>query len=354
MRALAERDGVAPLVTTATPTGARELERRAPPGTRHRYLPIDVPGAVHRFLDAERPRCAGIVETEIWPWLYASTTARDVPLTIVSARLSARTLDGPARALASTYRRALAGVRVLARSADDAERWRRLAGPGAQVEDGGDLKAVPPPDGPPPVRPLARAYALAASTHADEEVRLAAAWAAAVRVTRSRDDAAPPLLVIAPRHAARGAELARALAGSVPPGTGVSRRSTGASPAPEDALYLADTLGEMQAWYACAEAAFVGGSLVPRGGHNLLEPARAGVPIVTGPHTANFARAAAALAAADALRVVPDARGAAAFLHAAVSGDAATLARGARGRRVAETLDADGALTLERCLRALA
>ncbi len=344
IHALTRRDGTAPLVTTATPTGARELGRRAPPGTRHRYLPIDRPGPVRRFLRAERPRAAGIVETEIWPWLYAGARARGLPLSVLSARLSARTLAGPARALGPTYRRALDGVTVLARSEADAERWRALARGRAAVEVAGDLKAVPPEPAPAPRAPLTRPYVLAASTHADEEARLARAWVA---------HSEPVLLVIAPRHPERGAALARELRALVPGQTGVGRRSQGEAPAERDRVFLADTLGELQAWYAGATAAFVGGSLIERGGHNVLEPARLGVPVAVGPHVDNFAATVETLGAARALARAPDAAAVAEFLHAAAAGDAATLALGPAARRTARRLDAAGAATLARCLRAL-
>ena len=340
IRVLAARDGPGPLVTTATPTGARVLADRGAANVRHRYLPIDRPGPVARFLDAERPRVAGVVETEIWPWLFALAKARGVPLTILSGRLSARTLGGAARLLAPVYRDALDGVRVLARSDADAARFRALAGDGATIETVGDLKDAGGIDAPVPRSPLPRPrrYALAASTHADEEGRLARAWVRAA-ADAARDGAGDgdgaPLLVVAPRHPERGDEVRAALAGAAPAGTGVARRSRGEAPAGTDLLYLADTLGELDAWYAHAAAAFVGGSLVERGGHNLMEPARLGTPIVTGPHASNFGDALAALREADAAVVARDADEAVAALLAGLSGDGDARARGERGRGVA-------------------
>ena len=338
IRALAARDGRGPLVTTATPTGARVLAGRGPANVRHRYLPIDRPGPVARFLDAERPCAGGIVETEIWPWLFALAKARGVPLTILSGRLSARTLGGAARLLAPVYRDALDGVRVLARSDADAARFRALGGGGATVETVGDLKDAGGTDAPVPEPLLPRRYALAASTHADEEARLARAWvraaADAVRDGAGDGDGAP-LLVVAPRHPERGDEVHAALAGAAPAGTGVARRSRGEVAAGTDLLYLADTLGELDAWYVHAAAAFVGGSLVERGGHNLMEPARVGTPVVTGPHASNFTDALASLLEADAVVVASDADEAVATLLAGLGGDEDVRARGERGRRVA-------------------
>ena len=344
VRALDARAPGTLLVTTATPTGARTLADRAPAGVRHRYLPIDRPRAVARFLDAERPACAGIVETEIWPWLFALARARGVPITILSGRLSARTVEGAARALAPVYRRALDGVRVLARAEADAARFRGLAGDAARVETLGDLKDAGASDAPVPARPLPGPYALAASTHADEEARLARAW---VDAAGTVDGAS--LLVIAPRHPSRGDEVHAALRAATPPGTGVARRSLGGTPGPGDPLYLADTLGELDAWYAHASAAFVGGSLAARGGHNLMEPARRGAPIVTGPHASNFAEALGALRAADAIVVAADARTAVAALRAGLAGDGDAARRGGRALEVARGREAG---VLERYLAA--
>ena len=193
------------LVTTNTPTGADVLARHAPAGVRHRYLPIDWPGATRRFLASERPTSGRIVETEIWPWLYARAKARGVPLAIVNARVSPRTLrhaDGP---LGPTYRRALDGVDVLARGEADAAGYRALGAEASRTHVVGELKLAGAR--PPPTRPAAlleRPYVLAASTHADEERRLAEAWL---------DARADGLLVIVPRHPERGAALARELPG---------------------------------------------------------------------------------------------------------------------------------------------
>ena len=316
-------DGAPPpsvVVTTNTPTGAAVLERRAPPAVRHRYLPIDLPGATRRFLERERPDRGWIVETEIWPWLYARCRARGVPLAILNARLSPRTARHARGPLAPVYARALAGVDVLARSAEDASGYRALGAEPARTHVVGELKfAAPAPGAPAPDAPLDRPYALAASTHHDEEERLGRAWL-------DRDEGG--LLVVVPRHPERGAALARRL-------PACARRSLGERPGAADRLYLADTLGELDAWYAHARGAFVGGSLSGPGGHNVLEPARHGCPIVVGPRTANFVEPVRALREAAAIAELDDAGAVAAFLARALAGDPALIEQGARGRDVA-------------------
>ena len=360
--ALAREDAAPFLVTTNTPTGAAVLARRAPSGVRHRYLPIDRPGPVRRFLARERPRSGWIVETEIWPWLYAACRAAGVPLTIVNARLSPRTSARGRSLLAPIWRDALADVRVLARSETDAAAWRELGARDVLVETVGELKlaggaaggadgagerladgtglagtdahgaragaaTAPDPRAALPPAPIRRRYALAASTHADEEERLARAWL---------ERGVEGLLVIVPRHPERGAGLAHRLAAilreTTGDGRGVGRRALGDEPAADAPLHLADTLGELDAWYAHAAAAFVGGSLVARGGHNTLEPARRGCPIVVGPHTENFAEATARLRAADALVEVDDAGSAVDVLARALAGDITLVERGTRAR----------------------
>ena len=341
----AERGGI--LVTTNTPTGAAVLARHAPPGVEHAYLPIDRPGATRRFLERARPASGWIVETEIWPWLYAGCRAREVPLTIVNARVSPTTRRHAHGPLAATYRHALDGVEVLARSATDAAGYRALGAGAARTHLVGELKFAGEAGAPPPA-PIDRRYALAASTHEDEEERLARAWLA-----RGTDE----LLVLAPRHPERGAALARRLAaadGRSGRGDGLGRhdgrrgpptysptyspacppacrrRGIGERPGALDRLYLADTLGELDAWYAHARGVFVGGSLVPRGGHNVLEPARRGRAIVVGPHTANFAEAMAVLRAARAVTEANDADAVVEVLLRALSGGDAALDAQAR------------------------
>jgi len=291
------------LVTTGTVTGAEMLGRRLPEalGGRliHRFIPLDHPAWVARFLAGWRPDAAVLVESELWPNLIAALAARRIPLALVNARISARSAagwrwaPGLAREIAAAFRFATA------QTPEDAARLRALGF--ADVREPGNLKDAAPPlpaDGAALAALQAaigdRPVFLAASTRPGEEpLVLAAAARAAARL--------PGLLtIIAPRHPERGAEIA-ALVAPAPP-----RRALGALPGPATPLYIADTLGELGLLYRLAGVAFIGGSLVPLGGQNPREAARLGCPILIGPHAFNFTPVVEALRAAGGARLVAD------------------------------------------------
>jgi 3-deoxy-D-manno-octulosonic-acid transferase len=296
------------LLTTGTVTAAELLARRLPPApaagaglVHHRFAPLDVPAWAARFLDGWRPDAAGFVESELWPNLVAAARARGVPLALVNARLSGRSARRWRRVPALAREVLSSFSLVLAQAEADAGRLRSLGADAAECW--GNLKFAAPPL---PADPAAltrlreaiggRPVLLAASTHPGEEALVVAAHA---RIAGGR---LPDLLtVIVPRHPDRGPAVA-ALAGDLP----VVRRGAagGALPGPGTAVYVADTLGELGLLYRVADVAFVGGSLVPRGGQNPLEPARLGCPVLLGPHTWNFEEPVARLlAAGGALRV---------------------------------------------------
>ena len=296
--------GDAFVLTTNTVTAARTFARRAekkPAGVRHCYLPLDYPRFCRRFLDAVRPRCALVMETEIWLNLFRECRGRNIPLFIVNARLSRRTLDG-ARWFRGYYRQSLAMVTaVFARGGQDAEAFAGLGTDPGKIVVVGNLKRAGRQraeketprliDGP---------YVLAASTHEDEEARVAGAWRRALKLAGS---ARGPLLVIAPRHPARARAIARQLKKH---GFHAQRRSREAKPRDTTSVYIADTLGELPALIRHAELVFTGGSLVPVGGHNVLEPAQLGTPQAVGPHTQNVHEDVTALKAAGGLIEVAD------------------------------------------------
>jgi 3-deoxy-D-manno-octulosonic-acid transferase len=286
------------LVTSGTRTSADLLADRLPAGVIHQYVPVDGPAAVARFLDHWRPDMGILVESELWPNLICMARRRGVKLVLASARMteaSARgwsRAPGAARALLSAFDAILP---------QDRETGARLAGLGGRVGPDLNLKLV---GGPLPHEEseLARLRAavgdrmviLAASTHGGEEEIIAEA---------ARN--LPALLVVAPRHPDRGAAIAGTLKSA---GFTVARRGADEPLTPEVAIYVADTLGEMGLFFRLAHVAVMGGSLVPGiGGHNPLEPARLGVPVVTGPQVFNAAAIyeamfdrVAALTAADA------------------------------------------------------
>ena len=292
------------LVTTGTVTSAEMLARRLPPAlaprVRHRFLPLDVPAWVARFLDGWRPDAGAFVESELWPNLLAAAQARGVRLALVNARISPRSAARWARA-PGLARAMLGGFElVLARSAEDARRLEALGL--ARVACWGDLKAAAPalPADAGALAALraatgARPVVLAASTHPGEDQMVIAAH-------RALAAELPGLLsIIVPRHPARGADIAALAASS---GLGAVRRAEGAMPGPEVEIYVADTLGELGVFYRLAGVALVGGSLVPHGGQNPLEPARLDCPILIGPHAWNFEEPVGRLlATGGALRV---------------------------------------------------
>ena len=293
------------VVTTITPTGSERVQALWGDAVVHVYLPYDLPGAVSRFLDHFRPALALIVETELWPNLLFGCRDRGIPTHILNARLSARSLRGY-RVLAPLIRRALQSVQlVAAQSTEDGKRFVRLGAPAASVVVTGNLKfdmvevdfesfanefsIARGCDGP---------VWIAASTHEDEE-------AAVLEAHRSLTKLHPNALMLwAPRHPERFRAVVQRAREA---GFQVANRSEQHWPSASDEVFVIDTLGELSSFYACAQVAFVGGSLQPIGGHNLLEPAATGTAILTGPHLHNFTDIAKRLREAEAMRVVEDA-----------------------------------------------
>lgn len=301
------------LVTTSTTTGCDVLLQRLQQTNlqnrvTHAYCPIDTPGITRRFLHRVKPKDVVIVETEIWPNLYTALHKENISITIVNARVTEKTL-GTVKAehrlsttLEPAYKAALSQVRILARSDQDATGYQSLGARPEQIQVVGDLKFA---DNRPAncaaaisVNDLTKPYVVAASTHHPEEEQLAQQW-----MQQCNDG----LLVIVPRHIERAEKLHKNLA-SLYGDALAQRRSVGGVPDNTHRLYLADTLGELHNWYAGASAAFVGGSLIERGGHNVLEPFFHQIPVVTGPHTANFQEAVRWLNTQNAITEVPDSK----------------------------------------------
>jgi len=325
------------LVTSGTMTSAELLGRRLPPGATHQYLPIDAPKAAARFLEGWRPDLVVLAESELWPNLILQAQARGARLALISARLSPGSLKGWTRAPASARRLFSAFDLVMAQEDDVAEGLARLgarddgrlnlklAGEALPVDEAA-LEGVRAAAG-------ARAVLLAASTHPGEENAVLDAYAALV----DRPDR--PLLVLAPRHPVRGSEVAALAAGR---GFEVRRQGAGEAFDGQAAVHVADGLGELGLWFRAARAAFIGGSLVEGvGGHNPLEPARLGTPMIAGPHVDNWRAVYAALG--DRAARVDGAQALAAAFAEALDSPEATAVRAAHARALAEA----GANSLE-------
>lgn len=278
-------DGTKVLVTSGTATSATIMKQRLPKGALHQFVPLDTPRAVARFLDHWRPDGGLFVESDLWPNLILGARARGVRLALVNARISARSANRWRFARKSMAALLGAFDVVLAQDEDFAARFRSLGAPNVQVA--GSLKADAPPltanDGALSALRQAigdRPVLLAAQTHPGEDETILPAH----DLLRAQF---PNLLtILVPRHIERAPDIAM-LCGA----RANKRRSSGESITADTAIYIADTLGEMGLFYRLAPFCFIGGTLVPLGGHNPLEPAALHCAVLAGPHTANAASA---------------------------------------------------------------
>jgi 3-deoxy-D-manno-octulosonic-acid transferase len=286
VRALHARHPDVPLVlTTATPTGRAQAATLFGADVEVRFLPYDTAGSVRRFLARIRPLVAIIMETELWPNLLHECGRRGVPVVFASARLAARSVPRYRR-FGTLFSAGLRNAWVAAQSGADADRFIALGADPARTRVVGNLKfdmrlgEAVAENG----RELRRRYLgarpvwTAGSTHEGEEELVLGAHAVLERAVRGA------LLVLVPRHPQRFAGVAALLERR---GLVFDRRGRSETVRPEAQVLLLDTMGELTAFYAASDVAFVGGSLVPVGGHNLLEPAALGVPVITGTHTQN-------------------------------------------------------------------
>ncbi|WP_280539894.1 lipid IV(A) 3-deoxy-D-manno-octulosonic acid transferase [Chromohalobacter sp. 11-W] len=290
------------VVTTMTATGAERVRALFPAeryALTHYFLPLDFPGTARRFIARLRPRLAIIVETELWPNLLAACERQHVPVVVANARLSDKAFQGY-RKVAPLLRGALGAVSWLAaKSSSDLERFTALGLARERGEVVGSIKFDLPINAESRdegerlhTQWGARFVWVAGSTHEGEDEQVLAAHA---RLRRTHPQA---LLVLVPRHPQRFSAVAELCEAR---GERLARRSQGEAPSAETSVLLGDTMGELMRFYAASDAAFVGGSLVPIGGHNLLEPAALGVPVLTGPHLENFQDIAETLREAKAL-----------------------------------------------------
>jgi 3-deoxy-D-manno-octulosonic-acid transferase len=336
IRELAARfPGHALLVTTVTPTGAARVRAVFGDTVSHAYIPFEMPLAVDRFFASVKPELALIMETEIWPNLYRGCGIRDIPLVLVSARISPRSVGGYRRFL-PLFRETLShGIIIAAQSKADAERFRSLGASAVRTWVTGNIKfdirlpATLAEEG----RKLrdtlfgVRPVWIAASTHEKEEQQVLSAH----RLLRQRHP--DLLLVLVPRHPERFGDVRNLVEKS---GFSCVARSDGRACDPDTGVFLGDTMGELPLFYAASDVAFVGGSLVPVGGHNLLEPAALGLPVLTGPQVFNAQEIADLFIERGACQTVYDAASLAEAAGRLLAEPANARRIGSVGRRIVE------------------
>lgn len=300
------------LVTTMTPTGAERVAAAFGGTVKHAYIPYDLPGAMDRFIAAMQPVVCVIMETELWPNLLAACSHSRIPVCLVNARLSEKSAKGYAR-IAPLTREMLRRIDLIAAHGHaDAERFAALGAYRERMITTGNIKFdIELPEDLRERSAALRAELapgrfvwIAASTHEGEEEIILLAH----KLVREQNHQA--LLILVPRHPARFDAIANLSEQSFV----TVRRSRNEKCTADTAVYLGDTMGELLLMYGASDVAFVAGSLIPRGGHNMLEPGALGKPILTGPHLFNFAEISEMFVAANALDKVTDAHALAAQL----------------------------------------
>ena len=295
--------GFAVVFTSVTTTSAGIAATRLPPGAYHQFAPVDAPPLVDRFLSHWRPDLALFVESELWPTAIAKLSASRIPQVLVNARLSLRSYGGWRR-FSGVARSVFGRISLcLAQSAKDAERYKVLGAPRVVVT--GNLKFdVPAPNVDLEALVLFRVATaerpvwVAASTHDGEETVVAEAH-------RALRDRFPDLLtIIVPRHPDRGEAIQATLGSS---GFGLARRSRADAIDGATEIYIADTLDELGLFYRAAPIAFLGGSLIPHGGQNPIEPLQLSCAVLHGPHVENFSDIYAAIDGCKATPMISDA-----------------------------------------------
>jgi len=323
------------LITTVTPTGAAHVKALFGDTVTHCYIPFEMPQAVDRFYTSVNPQLALIIETEIWPNLYRGCGVRDIPLVLVSARISPRSV-GTYRKFLPLFRDTLShGIIIAAQSEADAERFRSLGANPVRTWVTGNIKfdiALPP-------NLVARGDDLrsqvfgerpiwiAASTHDQEEQQVLEAH------RQLREQHPNLLLILVPRHPERFPQVLELIQQQ---GFSCVSRTEGRRCDDNTAVFLGDTMGEVPLFYAASDIAFVGGSLVPVGGHNLLEPAALGLPVITGPHVFNAQEIADMFVDLGACHMVANAKELAIAVSELVTDPQEAMALGSKGMKIVQ------------------
>ncbi|RIZ71166.1 MAG: 3-deoxy-D-manno-octulosonic acid transferase [Methylococcales bacterium] len=287
------------LITTTTPTGSARVNAVMQETVTHVYLPYDIPDAINRFMRCFKPRLAVIMETEIWPNLFLACGKRRIPLYIINARLSEKSSLGFQK-IPSLVRPTLAQVTLVAtQTEDDATRFISIGADSSKVKTLGNIKfdiKVPQETIEQGIQLKIDLFGgrfvwLIASTHKDEESIFLDLY------QEIKKKIPELLLVIAPRHPERFSEVKKQCEQQQ---LAVVLRTSKENVRSDTDVYLADTLGELKMLYASADVAFVGGSMVPSGGHNILEAVAVGVPVMFGPYMSNFKEIARKVLVANA------------------------------------------------------
>jgi 3-deoxy-D-manno-octulosonic-acid transferase len=287
------------LITTTTPTGSARVKAVMQESVEHVYLPYDIPCAVNRFIQCFKPRIAVIMETEIWPNLFACCGSNEIPLYIINARLSEKSTRGYQK-IPALISPALACVKLIAaQTRDDADRFVAIGAKTGAVRTLGNIKfdVEVSSDIIGQGKQLkldlfgGRFVWLIASTHKDEEAIFLEIY------KKIKQEIPELLLVLVPRHPERFGEVRKLCEQNR---LTVIMRTSSEIDCQDIDVYLVDTMGELKMFYAAADVAFVGGSMVPVGGHNILEAAAVGTPVLFGPYMANFKEIAEGVLRQDA------------------------------------------------------
>jgi 3-deoxy-D-manno-octulosonic-acid transferase len=330
------------LVTNTTRTGQARLRQLFADQVQSVFLPVDSAALMQDFFDVYQPCAIGLIETELWPNLLAQASQRQIPTVLLNARLSARSARGYGKFASLTQPMVQQLSCIAAQDTATAQRFIQLGAQPERVQVTGSLKfdLAPPQAALDLARQLFvdwqladRPILVAASTHEPEENQL-------LNIFKAIHTRYPKAcLILVPRHPERFDRVATLITDK---GWSLAKRSAGQTITPATSVYLADSMGELWTWYALAQMAFVGGSLANTGGHNPLEPARLGVPVVMGRHTFNFEPIVQALLIAGGLIQADDASGVAQTWQAWLSNDGLRVQAGQAGQQVC--LDNQGAL----------